>query len=71
MANATLRERQTQYKSCPLDMYLITPVSAVCRWVMLGFVTQPDINYNIICWWVMLGFVPQPNLQILEVIKNE
>ncbi|MDB9462570.1 hypothetical protein PN478_17480 [Dolichospermum circinale CS-534/05] len=29
MANATLRERQTQYKSCPLSMYLITPGSAV------------------------------------------
>ncbi|MFN5988322.1 MAG: hypothetical protein ACK48B_02515 [Dolichospermum sp.] len=45
MANATLRERQVlqsavrqahcntcrtaQYKSCPLDMYLITPGSAV------------------------------------------
>jgi hypothetical protein len=29
MANATLRYRQAQYKSCPLDMYLITPESAV------------------------------------------
>ncbi|MTJ35129.1 hypothetical protein FJR08_11435 [Dolichospermum sp. UHCC 0260] len=29
MANATLRYRQAQYKSCPLDMYLITPGSAV------------------------------------------
>ncbi len=29
MANATLRYRQAQYKSCPLYMYLITPESAV------------------------------------------
>jgi len=29
MANATLRYRQAQYKSCPLDIYLITPKSAV------------------------------------------
>ncbi len=31
MANATLRYRQAQYKSCPLYMYLITPESAVSK----------------------------------------
>ena len=29
MANATLRERQTQYKSCPQNVYLIPSQTAV------------------------------------------
>ncbi|MDB9464922.1 MAG: hypothetical protein ACK47K_09920 [Dolichospermum sp.] len=41
MANATLRERQAQYKSCPLDMYLITPGSAVN--ILHGDRSQPNI----------------------------
>ena len=65
MANATLRYRQAQYKSCPLDMYLITPESAVNVFTIVKKLLFVNSTTQL-SWKIYLnGICHQPNFGII------